>query len=224
MSSGQTSAFVNEKVSPSRLIDIAFVQNRRATPLNPWPWSDCLHGFALDWVSPLTALNVTFIYLCFGVGTLGSLFTAIELTLWWKMVSPWQRCLPSVPPQLLQCYVLTFPGKKSLRDILDSRAVDPHKCLPSQPTPDAIANMIHAVAVALSSAALPSAAAMQAAALPSAAAIRVGDIVIGRATQYKEKFNAVKGKVIAIQAQHYEVHIICWRDQHNANFINTSTT
>ena len=25
-------------------------------------WSDCLHGFALDWVSPLTALNVTFIY------------------------------------------------------------------------------------------------------------------------------------------------------------------
>ena len=49
---------------------------------------------------------------------------------------------------------------------------------------------------------------MQAAALPSAAAIRVGDIVIGRATQYKEKFNAVKGKVIAIQAQHYEVHML----------------
>ena len=49
---------------------------------------------------------------------------------------------------------------------------------------------------------------MQAAALPSAAAIRVGDIVIGRATQYKEKFNAVKGKVIAIQAQHYEVQML----------------
>ena len=39
-------------------------------------------------------------------------------------------------------------------------------------------------ASASSSAALPSAAAMQAAALPSAAAIRVGEIVIGRATQY----------------------------------------
>ena len=117
-----------------------------------------------------------------------------------------------------------FPREEVFEGHLGFQGRGPSHCLPSQPTPDAIANMIHAVAVALSSAALPSAAAMQAAALPSAAAIRVGDIVIGRATQYKEKFNAVKGKVIAIQAQHYEVHIICWRDQHNANFINTSTT
>ena len=50
------------------------------------------------------------------------------------------------PPQPRES-VLTFPGKKSLRDILDSRAVDPHKCLPSQPTPDAIANIAATVAV-----------------------------------------------------------------------------
>ena len=101
-----------------------------------------------------------------------------------------------------------FPREEVFEGHLGFQGRGPSHCLPSQPTPDAISNMIHAVAVALSSAALPSAAAMQAAALPSAAAIRVGDIVIGRATQYKEKFNAVKGKVIAIQAQHYEVHML----------------
>ena len=50
------------------------------------------------------------------------------------------------PPQPRES-VLTFPGKKSLRGILDPRAVDPHKCLPSQPTPDAIANIAATVAV-----------------------------------------------------------------------------
>ena len=58
------------------------------------------------------------------------------------------------------------------------------------------------------SGALPSAATKKAAALPSAAAIQRGDIVIGRATKFKDKFDKMKCKVIAVQAQHYKVEIL----------------
>ena len=58
------------------------------------------------------------------------------------------------------------------------------------------------------SGALPSAATKKAAALPSAAAIREGDIVYGKATKFKDRFDGVKCKVIAIQAQHYKVEIL----------------
>ena len=120
-------------------------------------WSDCLHGFALDWVSPLTALNVTFIYLWswdFGI-------------LFEKMLSA----------QIMWKILMGFTTEADAR----------------KPKP---------------SGALPSAATKKAAALPLAAAIREGDIVYGKATKFKDRFDGVKCKVIAIQAQHYKVEIL----------------
>ena len=58
------------------------------------------------------------------------------------------------------------------------------------------------------SGALPSAAPKKSAALPSAAAIKDGDIVIGRATKHKDKFDEKRCKVVAVQAQHYKVEIL----------------
>ena len=120
-------------------------------------WSDCLHGFALDWVSPLTALNVTCIYLWswdFGI-------------LFEKMLSA----------QIMWKILMGF-------------TTEADACKPKP------------------SGALPSAATKKAAALPLAAAIREGDIVYGKATKFKDRFDGVKCKVIAIQAQHYKVEIL----------------
>ena len=130
-------------------------------------WSDCLHGFALDWVSPLTALNVTFIYLW--SWDFGILFEAAL-----KDQDDDEKMLSA---QIMWKILMGFKTEADA-------------CKPKP------------------SGALPSAATKKAAALPSAAAIREGDIVYGKATKFKDKFDGVKCKVIAIQAQHYKVEIL----------------
>ena len=42
----------------------------------------------------------------------------------------------------------------------------------------------------------------------NAPTIAVGDVVIGRAHKFKDKFNDVEGKVVAVLAKHYNVHLL----------------
>ena len=114
----KTSALLNEKVSPSRLtyrLDVVRTYKVGERLHSTHGRIVYVHGFALDWVSPLTALNVIFFYVPLELGLWDHCL--LKWTLWWKMVSPWQMCLPSIPPQLLQ-YAACVTGKHVLKMLL----------------------------------------------------------------------------------------------------------